>query len=135
MQLNLPRFTFSYQMIIALISLTVLLLIITQPALASSTGSGTAGGGLPFDGWLDKIRNSVKGPFAFTASIIGLIGAGAALIFGGDMNGFLRTLIFIVLVLCFIVAAEGTLSAITAGGTEIALWPNGLINSLPTGRV
>jgi len=37
------------------------------------------------------------------------------------MNGFLRTLIFIVLVLCFIVAANTTLQAITVTGAEIAL--------------
>ncbi|EGY29071.1 Type IV secretory pathway, VirB2 components (pilins) [Candidatus Regiella insecticola 5.15] len=118
MQLNLPRFTFSEQMIIALIGILFLLLIISQPALASST---TTAGGLPFDSWFTKIRDSITGPFAFTASIVGLVGAGAALIFGGDMNGFLRTLIFIVLVLCFIVAANTTLQAITGTGAEIAL--------------
>lgn len=35
------------------------------------------------------------------------------------MNGFLRTLIFIVLVLSFLVAAQNTLSAITGQGAEL----------------
>ncbi|MGC6373659.1 TrbC/VirB2 family protein [Pseudomonas sp. S2.OTC.A_B10] len=97
------------------VSAALMLLLSAHPALASST----AGGGLPFDDWFTKVRSSITGPFAFTASIVGLVGAGAGLIFGGDMNGFLRTLIFIVLVLAFIVAAQNTLSAITGQGAEI----------------
>lgn len=95
--------------------LTLLLLVLTEPSFASSTN----GGGLPFDDWLTKISNSITGPFAFSVSIIGLVAAGAALIFGGDMNGFMRSLIFIVLVLAFVIAAKNTLSAITGTGAQI----------------
>ena len=93
----------------------LLLLLLTEPSFASST----SGGGLPFDGWMTKIRDSITGPFAFTAAILGLVGAGATLIFGGDMNGFLRTLIFVVLVLSFLMASQNILSAITGTGAEI----------------
>lgn len=93
----------------------LLLLFMTHPALASS-----AGGGLPFDSWLTKIQKSITGPFAFSAAIIGLVAAGATLIFGGDMNGFMRTLIFFVLVLSFLVAAQNTMTAITGKGAEIS---------------
>lgn len=93
----------------------VLLLLMTHPALAS-----TAGGGLPFDSWLIKIQKSITGPFAFSAAIIGLVAAGATLIFGGDMNGFMRTLVFFVLVLSFLVAAQNTMTAITGKGAEIS---------------
>ena len=96
-------------------AIVLLLLLITHPACASS-----AGGGLPFDSYLTKIQKSITGPFAFTAAIIGLVGAGATLIFGGEMNGFLRTLLFIVLVLSFLVAAQNTMTAITGKGAEIA---------------
>lgn len=91
------------------------ILLSSHPAFAAAT----AGGGLPFDDWFTKVRSSITGPFAFTASIVGLVGAGATLIFGGDMNGFLRTLIFVVLVLAFIVAAQNTIAAITGQGAEI----------------
>ena len=101
----------------------LLVLLLTEPSFASST----SGGGLPFDGWMTKIRQSITGPFAFTAAIVGLVGAGATLIFGGDMNGFLRTLIFVVLVLAFLVAAQNTLSAITGTGAEITAQPLHLI--------
>ena len=105
----------NYRNLWALGAVILLLLFITHPAFASS-----AGGGLPFDSYLTKIQKSITGPFAFTAAIIGLVGAGATLIFGGEMNGFLRTLLFIVLVLSFLVAAQNTMTAITGKGAEIA---------------
>jgi type IV secretion system protein VirB2 len=37
------------------------------------------------------------------------------LIFGGDLNGFFKTLIFIVLVTALIVAADNTLRTLQAG--------------------
>ncbi|HBP6867958.1 TPA: TrbC/VirB2 family protein [Legionella pneumophila] len=99
-----------------MMGLTVLfLLLVTEPALASS-----AGGGLPFDSWLTKIQKSITGPFAFSAAIIGLVAAGATLIFGGELNGFMRSLIFFVLVLAFLVAAQNTMTAITGKGAEIS---------------
>lgn len=101
---------------IGMMGLVILfLLFMTHPALASTTG-----GGLPFDSWLTKIQKSITGPFAFSAAIIGLVAAGATLIFGGDMNGFMRTLIFFVLVLSFLVAAQNTMTAITGKGAEIS---------------
>ena len=107
--------TIDYKKILLMGLVILLLLFITHPALASSTG-----GGLPFDSWLTKIQKSITGPFAFSAAIIGLVAAGATLIFGGDMNGFMRTLIFFVLVLSFLVAAQNTMTAITGKGAEIS---------------
>ncbi len=101
---------------IGMMGLAILFLFfITHPALASTTG-----GGLPFDSWLTKVQKSVTGPFAFTAAIIGMVAAGATLIFGGDMNGFMRTIVFFVLVLSFLVAAQNTMTAITGKGAEIS---------------
>lgn len=107
--------TIDYKKILLMGLVVLFLLFISHPALASSTG-----GGLPFDSWLTKIQKSITGPFAFSAAIIGLVAAGATLIFGGDMNGFMRTLIFFVLVLSFLVAAQNTMTAITGKGAEIS---------------
>ncbi|KTD64433.1 TrbC/VirB2 family protein [Legionella spiritensis] len=106
--------TFNYKKILLMGLFVLFLLFMTHPALASTTG-----GGLPFDSWLTKIQKSITGPFAFSAAIIGLVAAGATLIFGGDMNGFMRTLVFFVLVLSFLVAAQNTMTAITGKGAEI----------------
>lgn len=113
--MNLPAIKLNQRLFVTL-GIMLLLLIVTHPTFASST----SGGGLPFDDWLTTIRQSITGPFAFSVSIIGLVAAGSALIFGGDMNGFLRTLIFMVLVLAFVIAAQNTLSAITGQGAQIS---------------
>ena len=113
--MTLPSIHISNRVLFAM-GLSLVFLLLTDPVFAATS----SGGGLPFDTWLTKIRSSITGPFAFPAAIIGLVGAGAGLIFGGDMNGFLRTLIFVVLVLAFLVAAQNTLSAITGQGAEIA---------------
>lgn len=97
----------------------LMLLFVTSPVMASSAG----GGGLPFESWLVKLQNSITGPYAFTAAIFGMVGAGTALIFGGDMNGILRTLLVLVLVMSFLVASENMLQAITGKGAEITPTP------------
>ncbi|MBA2710160.1 MAG: TrbC/VirB2 family protein [Tatlockia sp.] len=103
------------QPVLFAIGIILVLLMFTQTSFAATT----AGGGLPFDDWLTKISDSITGPFAFAVSIIGIVAAGATLIFGGDMNGALKALIFIVLVLAFIIAAKNTLTAITGVGALI----------------
>lgn len=69
-----------------------------------------AGGNLPYEGWLGNLRNSVTGPVAFTLSIIGIIVAGGVLIFGGDLNGFFRSIVFLVLVMAFLVGAQNVMA-------------------------
>lgn len=99
-------------------SLTLaLLLLVPQHALAS-TGTG---GSLPYESWLTNLQNSVTGPVAFALSIIGIVVAGGVLIFGGDLNGFFRTLIFLVLVMALLVGAQNVMSTFFGRGAEIAL--------------
>jgi type IV secretory pathway VirB2 component (pilin) len=94
-------------------------LLVGLPRLAlASVG---AGGGLPYEGWLAALRNSVTGPVAFTVALFGIIGAGATLIFqGGEMNSFLRTIIYVVLVMAFLVSAQNILGTLFGHGAELA---------------
>lgn len=101
-----------------LMALAVLTVFLLLPG-AAHAAEGT-GGGLPYEGWLANLRNSITGPFAFTAALIGIVGAGAVLIFGGELNGFLRTIIFIVLVMALIVGAQNLMSGLFGRGAEIA---------------
>jgi type IV secretion system protein VirB2 len=57
---------------------------------------------------------------AFALSIIGIVIAGGVLIFGGDLNGFFRTLIFLVLVMALLVGAQNMMSSFFGKGAEIA---------------
>lgn len=96
---------------------SLMLLVVSQSSMAASTG----GSNLPFASFFDNILDSITGPFAYGVSLIGIIASGSALIFGGDMNGFMRTLVFLVMVLSIVVAAKNTLAAITGKGAEITV--------------
>lgn len=95
-----------------------LLAALLMPELAFAT-EGT-GGALPYEGWLTALRNSVTGPVAFTLSIVGIVIAGGVLIFGGELNAFFRTLIFLVLVMALIVGVNNMMTTFFGRGAEIA---------------
>lgn len=96
--------------------LLAFILFAPQHAFASE---GT-GGSLPYESWLTNLRNSVTGPVAFALSIIGIVIAGGILIFGGDLNGFFRTLIFLTLVMALLVGAQNMMGTFFGHGAEIA---------------
>ena len=56
---------------------------------------------------------------AFSVSLIGIVGAGGVLIFGGELNAFLRTLVFIVLVMALLVGANTMMSGLFGTGAVV----------------
>ena len=111
---------------LGLIAVLALFLLGTQPAFASE---GT-GGALPYESWLTNLRNSVTGPVAFALSIIGIVVAGGILIFGGELNGFFRTVIFIVLVMALLVGAQNMMGTVFGRGAEIAALSDGTLHQI-----
>ena len=103
---------------LALLGLLVLAAFLLVPG-AAHAAEGT-GGGLPYEGWLGSLRDSITGPFAFTVAVVGIVVAGAVLIFGGELNGFVRTLVFIILVMSLIVGVNNLMSGLFGRGAEIA---------------
>jgi type IV secretion system protein VirB2 len=99
-------------------AILLLAAILLAPHLAFAS-EGT-GGSLPYESWLTNLRNSVTGPVAFALSIIGIVIAGGVLIFGGDLNAFFRTLVFIVLVMALLVGAQNMMGTLFGRGAEIA---------------
>jgi len=99
------------------VSLLAVLALSIAPEAMASEGSG---GALPYESWLTQLRNSITGPVAFALSIIGIVVAGGVLIFGGDLNAFFRTLIFLVLVMALLVGAQNMMSSLFGRGAEIA---------------
>lgn len=81
------------------------------------------GGNLPYEGWLQKLQDSVTGPVAFALAIIGIVVAGGVLIFGGELNAFFRSMIFIVLVMALIIGANNMMQNFFGKGAEIASLP------------
>ncbi|QIQ22543.1 conjugal transfer protein TrbC (plasmid) [Zophobihabitans entericus] len=90
-------------------------ILLTQCA-AASEGSG---GGLPYEGWLGKLKDSLTGPVAFAVSIIGIVVAGSTLIFGGELNAFFKTLVYLILVMSFLVGANNLLSGFFGRGADL----------------
>lgn len=86
---------------------------------ADALASAAEGGGLPYESWLTSLQKSVTGPVAFALSIIGIVVAGGALIFGGDLNGFFRSMIFLVLVMALIIGANNVMTSFFGKGAVI----------------
>ena len=126
MQASLSAFRFnrSAMIYLGLFALLAIMMLAPHPAFASE---GT-GGSLPYESWLTNLRNSVTGPVAFALSIIGIVVAGGILIFGGELNGFFRTLIFIVLVMALLVGAQNMMSTFFGRGAEIAALTDGVLH-------
>ena len=125
---------------IFLIGAAILLAFILLAPHQAFASEGT-GGSLPYESWLTNLRNSATGPVAFALSIIGIVIAGGVLIFGGDLNGFFRTLIFLTLVMALLVGAQNVMSTFFGRGAEIAALGEAaarqlqLIAMVATGRV
>ncbi|MFY8352907.1 TrbC/VirB2 family protein [Pseudoalteromonas sp. SSM20] len=100
---------------------TLLLAVITLFVFIAPDANAAAGtgGGLPYEGWLENLRNSVTGPVAFTLSIVGIVIAGGVLIFGGDLNGFFRSLVILILVMALLVGAQNIMSNFFSRGAVI----------------
>jgi len=105
-----------------LISLLLLLALAFSEAHAA-TG---AGGALPYETWLNALRTSVTGPVAFAVSIIGIVVAGGMLIFGGELNHFFRSLIFLVLVMALTVGAQNMMGTFFGQGALIGEVDDGI---------
>jgi type IV secretion system protein VirB2 len=133
MQATFPAFRLNRNALfyMGLFALLAFFLLAPQHAFASE---GT-GGSLPYESWLTNLRNSVTGPVAFALSIIGIVIAGGVLIFGGDLNGFFRTLIFLVLVMALLVGAQNVMSTFFGRGAEIAALGDAVMHQLKAASV
>ncbi|MGB7430993.1 MAG: TrbC/VirB2 family protein [Ahrensia sp.] len=89
--------------------------LLTGPALASS------GGGLPWEGPLQQIQQSITGPVAGFIALAAVAVAGGMLIFGGELNDFARRLMYVVLVAGILLGATQIVGLFGATGASISL--------------
>lgn len=87
-----------------------LILVLLFFSVTDVFASASSGGGLPYEDWLTKLRDSVKGPVAFSFIMIGTVVAGCILILGGDLNGFFRSFLLIVLVAGIVIGVDKIMS-------------------------
>lgn len=93
---------------IRLIFAAITIVLLTGAEAFASTG----GGSLPWETPLQTISTSITGPVAYAISLIGIVIAGAMLIWGGEINEFARRVIMLVLVISLIVFASNILSTL-----------------------
>ena len=89
-------------------------LLAATPTLASSSG-----GGLPWEGPLQQIQQSITGPVAGFIALAAVAVAGGMLIFGGELNDFARRLMYVVLVAGILLGATQIVGLFSASGASI----------------
>src|SRR5574344_452810 len=94
-----------------LLALTLLTIGVTY----ASTGST----GMPYESVLTSLSNSLTGPVAKAIALIGIVGAGAALIFGGEISGFLKSIIYLVLVSSLLIMGNVIVDKFSGSGANI----------------
>lgn len=91
---------------------------VVDPAHAADATDG-GGAGLPWEGPLMKLRQSISGPVAFIIALFGIICCGATLIWGGEISEFARRIIYLVLVISIIVFANSLLTGVMFSGAVV----------------
>ena len=90
--------------------------------LALVTGAAFAGThNLPWEGPLNNLLDVISGPTAKAISIIAIVIAGAALVFGEDLGQFTRRLLLIVLAVALILGAGQLILGLNYGPAAGAL--------------
>lgn len=95
--------------------LAISLLFLPEVAMAAAA----AGGGMPYSTGLTTFRTSVTGEIAGIICLIGVIGAVAAYLFQGMLDGLMMSVVRIVIGTCIIGGAATFLTAIGVTGAII----------------
>ena len=90
----------------------VLVLVSLNLVLPEIAAAATGGGSLPWETPLQTLRDSITGPVAYAVSLMGIVVAGAMLVWGGEINEFVRRMIMLILVISLIIFASNILSTL-----------------------
>lgn len=100
---------------IALAALALGAVILPEIAQAGSAQ------GMPWEAPLDKLKNSLTGPVALGVSVISIVVTGAGLVWGGEMNDFVRKAIMALFAISITVGATSFINVFFgANGATIA---------------
>jgi type IV secretion system protein VirB2 len=79
----------------------------------------TGAGGLPWDGAITTLQNDLTGPVATGISVIAFLAAGATLVFGEELGGIAKKLLYVVLGVAFIVLGNKFLQVLGLTGALV----------------
>lgn len=86
--------------------------VVLAALMSGEAHASTGAGGVPWEGPLLIIVNSLKGPVAIGIGIIGFVVAGGTMVFGGEMGDFGRRSAMLALVVSVLVLATNFLSVV-----------------------
>ena len=98
------------KLFLSLTTMIALMVVICVPDALASAGSS----------WLQSLEDSVTGPVAFSISGIALVVCGLTLAFGGDLPGFFRQFVFLILVMAIVLCAANIKAQFFGKGALIA---------------
>ena len=100
------------QMVMVRLAVVVLMLLSPTAALAGSSS------GMPWEGPVDKVVNSISGPVATAMSVLAIVGCGLGIAFGEGGRG-MKKLMWVVIGVAIILLASRMLATmgLTAGLT------------------
>jgi type IV secretion system protein VirB2 len=102
-------------------SLLALALVAGSAIVLASPAAASSGAGLPWEGPLEQIQQSITGPVAGFIALAAVAVAGGMLIFGGELNDFARRLMYLVLVTGILLGATQIVGLFGATGASIGL--------------
>lgn len=102
------------------LSIALLVFLVCLSITPDAFAGAGQGGNLPYEGWLESVRASATGPVAYAFGLIGIVVCGGVLIFGGDLNGFFRSMLVVVLVMALLVTANTVMVDLFGTSAEIA---------------
>ncbi|MEO8010415.1 MAG: TrbC/VirB2 family protein [Dokdonella sp.] len=103
----------------SLVSLAYPVAILLLLTLSSQAFASEAGTGLEWETPFQAFYRSITGPIAFGVSFLGLVVCGALLIWGGEINEFVRRMVMVILVIAVIMFAGNILRRMYAGGAAV----------------
>ncbi len=96
--------------------LTVFMIWCLFAGVASASEAST---GLEWEAPLQAVQRSLTGPVAFAISFLGICVCGFILIWGGEINEFVRRMVMLILVIAVIMFAGNILRRMFAGGAAV----------------
>ncbi len=103
--------------------LALVFLVGTDAAFAANGGGGGGGSGTPWTGPLDQLTSLLTGTPTKVISIVAIVVAGIALIFGEDLGAFAKRLLMVVIATAMIVGATSIVGSLGFGFSNGALVP------------
>lgn len=98
---------------------TIALAFLAVSILSVGPAFASGGGGLPWEGPLQQIQESITGPVAGFIALAAVAIAGGMLIFGGELNDFARRLMYVVLVAGILLGATQIVGLFGSSGASI----------------